>query len=404
MDRVAALVLAGGRGGDFGTLTEHRTKAALPVAGYYRIIDFVLSNLCHSGIRQAGVVIQYMPASLMEHIGSGRPWEFDMADRSLKMMTPFVGVDEIRWFQGTADAIAKNINLLDLSGVDDVLVLSGEHVYRMDYRKLIAHHRATLADVTFAAVEIPIEQQHPRFGNILTRGGGRIEAFIEKPERPISPNVSMGVYCFRREVLLDMLSHYERSGAGGDFSLAGNILQPHIERINAQCWMHYAPWHYLANLREYFDFHLQLADGRIQLFESDWDVITNFSDRNLNSRVPACFSPGAEVVNSVVSSGSVIDGQVIGSVLSPGVRVAKGATVRNCLVFHDAVIGEGAVVENAILDKDVVIEAGAQVGVPVDAPAERPELGPITVLAKGQRVARGEVIPAAYPAESPVMI
>ena len=143
MDRVAALVLAGGKCTDFGALAEHRTKAAFPIGGHYRIIDFALSNLSHAGIRQVGIVIQYMPASLMEHIGSGRPWEFDQADRTLRFMTPFVGVDEIRWFRGTGDAIAKNINLIHSPALDEVLILSGEHVYRMDYRKLIHHHRST---------------------------------------------------------------------------------------------------------------------------------------------------------------------------------------------------------------------------------------------------------------------
>src|SRR5205823_4446152 len=155
-------------------LSEHRPKAALPVGGYYRIIDFALSNLSHSGIRQVGIVIQFLPASLMEHVGSGRPWDFDMADRTLRFMIPFVGVRETRWFHGTGDAIAKNVHQLDLAHARDVMIVSADHVYRMHYQPLVEQHRETDADVTAACIEIPHEQQHPRFGNLMLDGAGRI--------------------------------------------------------------------------------------------------------------------------------------------------------------------------------------------------------------------------------------
>lgn len=407
MDRVAAFVLAGGKGGDFGVLSDHRTKAAFPVAGLYRIIDFVLSNLCHAGVRQAGIVIQYMPASLMEHIGSGRAWEFGMADRHLRFMTPFVGVDEIRWFHGTGDAIAKNMNLLEMSDLDDVMVLSGEHVYRMDYRRLIEHHRTTNADVTFAGVVIPPEKQNPRFGNIVTREGGRVEAFLEKPDSPVSSIVSMGIYVFKRQVLLDLIARHQLDGVAGECSLPGDILQPHIGRLNTQCYIHSKPWHYLANLREYYDFHMQLARGEIDLFEKSWDVITSFTDRELGWRTPAYFAPSAVVDSSVISSGSQIEGEVINSVLSPGVTVARGASVRNSVIFHDVKIGEGCRIEHAIIDKDVVLGSGARVGLPDgDTPGrgtDDPNY-PITVLPKGGSVRAGEVIPAGALYDASVLI
>lgn len=404
MDRVAALVLAGGKGGDFGALSEHRTKAAFPVGGDYRIIDFPLSNLCHAGIRQVGVIIQYMPSSLMEHIGSGRPWEFDMADRCLRFMTPFVGVDEIRWFHGTGDAIAKNINLLNIPDQDDVLILSGEHVYRMDYRKLINHHRATHADVTFSCVAIPPEQQNPRFGNIVAGEGGRVEAFIEKPEHPVSSLVSMGIYCFRREVLMDLLQTHMATGLRNDFSLASDILQPYVGRMNTQAWIFNQPWHYLADLREYYDFHMQLAGGQLNFFDPSWDVITNFSDRNLSSRPPAFMARSSEVDASLISSGAWIEGRVTQSVLSPGVSVGEGSVIRNSVIFHDVKIGRNCRVENAVIDKDVVLEDGAQVGVPAETFTVRSSPSPITVIPKTYRVARGEVISAGAVLESTVMI
>lgn len=392
MDRVAALVLAGGRSGDFGALSEHRTKAAFPIAGYYRIIDFALSNLCYAGIRQAGIIIQYMPASLMEHIGSGRAWQFDMADRSLRFMTPFVGVDEIRWFHGTGDAISKNMNLLNLDEVDDILILSGEHVYTMDYRRFVEHHRQSGADVTFSVVEIPPERQNPRFGNVVVRDGGRVEAFIEKPERPASSLVSMGIYCFKRDVLMDLMSEMAAQGQR-DFSLAGDLLAPGIGRLNAQAWIFRDPWHYLANLQEYYDFHMQLAAGKLDFLNPNWNVITNFMDRALSSRVPTFFAPECEVDSSVISSGCRIHGTVTGSVLSPGVMVGRGAVVRNSVIFHDVKIGEGCHLENVIVDKDVVFGDGARVS---GAASPDGSASGIQVIGKGCRIGRGEVLAPSF--------
>lgn len=398
MDRVAALILAGGRGGDFGALSEHRTKAAFPIAGYYRIIDFVLSNLCHSGVRQAGIIIQYMPASLMEHIGSGRPWQFDMADRSLRFMTPFVGVDEIRWFHSTGDAVSKNVNLLNLESAEEVMVLSGEHVYTMDYRALLDHHRSRGADVTFACVEIPPEQHHPRFGNVVVGEDGRVEAFVEKPERPASNLVSMGIYVFKRDVLMKLLAEMESRG-NRDFNLAGDLLSPCVRRLNAQSFIFRQPWYYLPDLREYYDFHMKLAAGQIDILNSSWNIITNFQDRNLSSRVPAFFAPEALVEGSVISPGCRIMGEVRGSVLSPGVQVAKGATVNRSMIFHDVKIASGVRVENAIIDKDVVIEEGAQVG--VIPPGEAPG---ILMVPKGTHIGRGEVVPVGAQLASTLLI
>lgn len=373
MDRVAALVLAGGGGRGFGALSHHRTKAAFPVAGSYRIIDFVLSNLGRAGIRQVGVVIQYMPASLMEHIGSGRTWEFGMGDRQLRVMTPFVGVDEVRWFHGTADAIDKNINLMPRDA-EDVMVVSGEHVYVMDYERLLRHHRQTNADVTMAAIRIPPEHQHPRFGNLLVRQDGSVEAFFEKPNQPQSSIVSMGVFVFKRKVLFEMLAQGRKHvGPTADFNLAADVLQPFCCGRNVQCYMHEAPWYYLGSLRNYFDFHMNLAQGRMTLFDDAWGVITNYADRRLSWRTPAFYSSNACVRSSIIASGCQIEGSVEGSVLFPGVHVSEGAVVRNSIIFHDAFIGRNCVLENVIIDKDVQLTSERYVGTPQDQWTETSE-------------------------------
>jgi glucose-1-phosphate adenylyltransferase len=391
MDRVATLLLAGGRGLNFGALSEHRPKAALPVGGYYRIIDFALSNLSHSGVRQVGIIIQFLPASLMEHVGSGRPWDFDMADRNLRYMIPFVGVRETRWFHGTGDAIKKNINLLDLSRASEVMIVSADHVYRMNYQPLIDQHREDNADVTIACVEMPEEQQHPRFGNLILGDGLNIESFIEKPQKPLSPLVSMGIYVFKKEVLLELLEH--STASGDEFSLSGDVIQPNISKLNARACICREPWYYLGSAREYFDFHMQLARGEIDLFQ-DWDVMTNFSDRNLGSRPPAYIAPGAMVENAIISPGCKIEGSVSEAVLSPGVMIGPGASVRSSIIFHDVQVGAGAVLEHALIDKDVVVEPGARIGTDTPAPkaGEKPDEIPITIIAKGQIVRAGRPV------------
>ncbi len=384
MDQVGVLVLAGGRGGDFGALSEHRTKAAFPIAGHYRVIDFVLSNLSHSGIRQVGIIIQYLPASLMDHVSSGQPWDFDMADRQLHFMTPFVGIHETRWFYGTGDAIAKNLNLVSAPEIEDVVILSGEHVYQMNYRELIERHRATDADITFACARIAAEMQHPRFGNVVADANGKVSAFVEKPVNPVSELVSIGIFCFKRNVLLELMSSCVPKDPKEEFSLARHVLQAQASNLNTQAWVFDKPWHYLADLREYFNFHMDLAAGEIDLFQKSFDVMTSFSDRHLGFRPPAFFAPQSQVEMALVSPGCCIEGSIYRSVLSPGVHIGEGAVVRNSIIFHDVQIGKGCVINNAIIDKDVVLQDGTEVGVPTDPTKE--SANPITVIPKGQQV------------------
>lgn len=385
MDRVAALVLAGGRGEQFGALSQHRTKAAFPVAGYYRIIDFALSNLTHSDIRNVGIVIQYLPASLVEHIGSGRPWDFDMADRRLQFMTPFVGINETRWFNGTGDAIAKNLNLLLNENVDEVLVLSGEHLYRMDYRALIRQHREREADVTIACVDVPVDQHHPRFGSVEADAEGRVLRFEEKPASPIASRVSMGIYCFRRTWLEGQLLTQQDATGEGHFSLARDVVSKNIGNANAWVFDFNDTWHYLADLDDYFNCHMKLACGQADPICEPWDILTNFSDRHLGSRPPAYFSPESEVRRTITSPGCRIYGSVNSSVLSPGVTVGEQAEVNEAIIFHDVSINEGARVYRTIIDKDAVIGPGAVVG---------SKDGPLTVIPKGHYIRPGEVVAA----------
>ena len=400
MDRVAAMVLAGGRGGNFGLLSQHRTKAAFPVGGYYRIIDFPLSNLSNSGIRQVGVITQFMPASLMDHISSGRPWDFDMADRHLRFMTPFVGVRETRWFRGTGDAVAKNLNLISQQEFSEVLILSGEHVYRTDYRHLIQYHREMEADMTLGCVQIPPERQHPRFGNVVVGRDNRAELFIEKPTQPVSSEVCMGVFCFKRQVLEDLLAEVVSKLGEREYSLASDVIQPYIHQLNVPVWRFEDPWYYIGDLNEYHDFHMRLAQGGVALFDENWRVMTNLSDRNLGSRPPAYCSADSRIEASIISPGCRIEGEVINSVLSPGVRVGVGASVRNCVLFHDVHVGGGSELEHLIGDKDAEFGEGCKVG---GRPPEDGAVPPL-VIPKAYRVAAEETIELGAELDAPVLI
>ncbi len=255
----------------------------------------------------------------------------------------------------------------------------------MDYGGCWTTHRQTDADLTVACTRIPLEQQHPRFGNVLIDDAGRIKEFLEKPERPVSPIVSTGIYCFRRTALLKLLEVC-RSRPG--FSLTGDLIQPWVGRIKAQAWLFNRPWFYLGNLREYFDFHMALAQGAIRLFDSAWNIMTNHSDRNYGSRAPAYFSDDCDVVDSVVSAGCHIEGRVVNSVLSPGVTVGKGSTVSHCVIFHDGAIGENCRVGYAVIDKDAGIGDGASVG-------HCEPNTPLTVLPKGFQLAPAKRSPPA---------
>jgi glucose-1-phosphate adenylyltransferase len=381
---VLTLILAGGEGERLSILSEVRAKPGVPFGGKYRIIDFALSNAVNSGLTDVGILTQYAPRSLIDHIGVGRPWDLDRSRGGVALLQPFIGRGRARdWYRGTADAVLQNLDFIADRDPELVLVLAGDHVYKMDYRPFLALHREKDAEVTCAVRTVPITDAH-RFGILDVADDGRVTDFIEKPAQPPSNLVSMGVYVFSWPLLRDLLS-VERV----DF---GRHLLPWMveqgRRVFAYEFAGY--WQDVGTVESYWETSLDLLrdDPGIELNDLGWLIYTKSEERP-----PARIGPEARVSRSMVSHGCVIDGTVEHSVLSPGVRVAAGAVVRDSIVMFDAVIDEGAMVERAIVDKEAVIGAGAAIGAGDDMPPNRDEperlYAGITLVGKRARVPEG---------------
>ncbi len=381
---VLTLILAGGEGERLSILSEVRAKPGVPFGGKYRIIDFALSNAVNSGLTDVGILTQYAPRSLIDHIGVGRPWDLDRSRGGVALLQPFIGRGRARdWYRGTADAVLQNLDFIADRDPELVLVLAGDHVYKMDYRPFLALHREKDAEVTCAVRTVPISDAH-RFGILDVADDGRVTDFIEKPAQPPSNLVSMGVYVFSWPLLRDLLS-VERV----DF---GRHLLPWMveqgRRVFAYEFAGY--WQDVGTVESYWETSLDLLrdDPGIELNDLGWLIYTKSEERP-----PARIGPEARVSRSMVSHGCVIDGSVEHSVLSPGVRVAAGAVVRDSIVMFDAVIDEGAVVDRAIVDKEAVIGAGAVIGTGDDMPPNRDEperlYAGITLVGKRTHVPEG---------------
>jgi glucose-1-phosphate adenylyltransferase len=350
---VLTLILAGGEGERLSVLSQVRAKPGVPFGGKYRIIDFALSNVVNSGLTDVAVLTQYAPRSLIDHIGVGRPWDLDRSHGGVALLQPYIGRGRTRdWYRGTADAVLQNLEFIADRDPELVLVLAGDHVYKMDYRPFIETHRAKGAEVTCAVRTVPLEEAH-RFGILETDADGRVTAFVEKPPNPTSNLVSMGVYVFDWHALREVLSR-ERVDFGRD------LLPWMVEagrRVFSYEFKGY--WQDVGTVESYWRSSLDLLSDEpgIELNDLGWLIYTRSEERP-----PARIGPHATVTRSMVSHGCVIDGTVEHSILSPGVRIGPEAVIRDSIVMFDTVIGEGAVLDRAIVDKDCRIGAGARIG------------------------------------------
>jgi glucose-1-phosphate adenylyltransferase len=361
---VLTLILAGGEGERLSILSQVRAKPGVPFGGKYRIIDFTLSNVVNSGLTDVGILTQYAPRSLMDHIGVGRPWDLDRSRGGVTLLQPYLRRGRTRdWYRGTADAVLQNIEFVEEREPELVLVLAGDHVYKMDYRPFIEQHRATGAEVTCAVRTVPIEEAH-RFGIAAVDADRRIIDFIEKPSDPPSNLVSMGIYVFSRRALRDALRP-ERDDFGRHVIPA--MLQGGM-RVFAYEYGGY--WEDVGTVDTYWRANLDLvADApHIDLNDRGWLIYTRSEER-----APAVVHPGARVARSMISHGCVIEGTVENSILSPGVRIEPDAVVRDSIVMFDAVVGAGARLDRAIVDKEVGIGPEAVVGTGDEAPPNRDE-------------------------------
>ena len=355
--RVVAMLMAGGAGTRLTALSEYRAKPAVPFAGKFRIIDFTLSNCVNSGIFDVAVLTQYRPHSLNAHIGIGKPWDLDRQRGGVHLRQPYLGRAAGDWYRGTADAVYQNLDFIQDNRADTVLILSGDHIYKMDYRPMLAFHETMDAELTVAVRDVPLEETD-RFGIMTVNEKKQIVEFTEKPpNRDKGTLASMGIYVFNADVLLERLQILHEEVADLDFGkhvIPGVIGQAHTYAFSFEGY-----WVDVGTVHAYWETSLEMAQPvpPLDLYDPDWVIRTRDSERP-----PVKIGPQGRVINSLISNGCVIRGNVEHSVLSPGVYVSPGAVVRDAVILNDTWIGPGALVDTAILDTDGVVGPGAIVG------------------------------------------
>jgi glucose-1-phosphate adenylyltransferase len=361
MRSVLALILAGGIGSRLNVLVRRRAKPAVPFGGIYRIIDFTLSNVMNSGIERVGILTQYMPYSLTKHLGRGESWGLVGRSREARILPPHTGSTDADWYRGTADAIFRNLDYIGRHRPQITLVLSGDHIYRMDYDALIEHHIQTRAAATIAVMPVPHAQAH-LFGTVHVDAQGWITRFEEKPRQPTSDLASLGIYAFDTDILLRVLE--EVCGLQGETDFGQHVFPFMLEREKLAAYRFNGYWQDVGTIKAYFDTTMELLNPDSRLDLPNWNVRTNLAEERLGDRPPAFIAPGARVRCSTLARGCRIYGTVEGSALSPGVLVEAGAIVRDSILMHDTRVRAGALVANVVADKQVEVGARAHIGDP----------------------------------------
>ncbi len=379
-----AMLLAGGQGSRLGILTKNIAKPAVPYGGKYRIIDFPLSNCVNSGIYTVGVLTQYQPLELNDYIGNGQPWDLDRANGGVHILSPYQQIKGTEWYKGTANAIYQNINFIERYDPEYVLILSGDHIYKMDYSKMLDYHKEKNADCTIAMLEVPWEEAS-RFGLMIVNDDGSISEFEEKPKNPRSNKASMGVYIFNWKKLRQYLIEDEaKEGSGNDF---GHDVIPAMhgdgQRMFAYQFDGY--WKDVGTINSLWDANLDLLNPKV-------DLDLNDDDWRIYSRSPASpphyIGETAKVENSMITEGCEISGNIDFSVLFANVTVEEGAEVKYSIVMPGTVIKKGAVVQYSIVAENAVIEEGAVVGESPENMANVEDWG-VAVIGNGVTIGKG---------------
>ncbi|MEM5780732.1 MAG: glucose-1-phosphate adenylyltransferase [Lawsonibacter sp.] len=382
---VVAMLLAGGQGSRLYALTSHVAKPAVPFGGKYRIIDFPLSNCVNSGIDTVGVLTQYRPLELNSYLGNGQPWDLDRSDGGVHILPPYMREgDQGTWYKGTANAIYQNIGFLDLYDPEYVVILSGDHIYKMDYTDMVDLHKKTGAACTISVLEVPMEEA-PRFGIMNVDAEDRIFEFEEKPKRPKSNLASMGIYVFTWSKLRQYLIDDEADPASSnDFgkNIIPNLLSAG-EKLTAYRFHGY--WKDVGTINSLWDANMDMLAPRssIDLYDPSWPIYARTP-----IKPPHITGPNAKISHSLVTGGCQVDGTVENSVLFHSVTVEEGAMVQYSILMPGAVVKAGAQVSYAIVAENAVLEREAVVG---SAPDDSPGWG-IAVVAGGVVVGRGAVV------------
>ncbi len=389
-----AMLLAGGQGSRLYALTNNIAKPAVAFGAKYRIIDFPLSNCINSGIDTVGVLTQYQPLELNEYIGNGQPWDLDRTFGGVHILSPYQAKKKSSWFEGTANAIYQNMSFMKKYNPEYVLILSGDHIYKMDYAAMLKAHKQTGADCTIAAIEVPMKEAS-RFGILNTNADGSIYEFEEKPKQPKSNLASMGIYIFTAEKLFKYLEEDEANpDSSKDF---GKDVLPAMlsagEKMFSYRFSGY--WKDVGTISSLWESNMDLLgeEPAFDVGDNSWKI----HSRNPLAP-PEYIGDEAEVENSLVALGCEIDGTVVNSVLATGVVVEKGAVVKDSVIMADSVIKAGAEIVYSILDERVTVEENAKVG-------EEKGSGGIAVLgrditiARGVKVAGGQILDKDYKGE-----
>lgn len=380
---VVAMLLAGGQGSRLGVLTRKIAKPAVPFGGKYRIIDFPLSNCVNSGIEAVGILTQYQPLVLNEYIGNGQPWDLDGMHSGVNCLSPYQAVDGADWYSGTANAIFQNINYIDRYDPEYVIVLSGDHIYKMDYNKMLEYHKEKNAACTIAVIDVPLEEAS-RFGILNTHEDGEIYEFDEKPEKPKSTHASMGIYIFSyKELRKYLIEDDENKNSSHDF---GKDVLPAMlnagERMFAYPFEGY--WKDVGTIDSLWEANMDLLDPNVTL-----DLKDIYSR---NPMMPPHFvSNDAVIQNSLVADGCNVYGNLEFSILFSGVTIGKGATINSSIIMPGAVIEEGATVQFAIIAENTVVRKNAVVGAKPEDCANRDDWG-IAVVGENAIIDEGAVV------------
>ena len=400
-----AMLLAGGQGSRLGVLTSKMAKRAVAFGGKYRIIDFPLSNCINSGIDTVGVLTQYQPLRLNTHIGIGIPWDLDRNVGGVTVLPPYEKSTNSEWYTGTANAIYQNLEYMEQYNPDYVLILSGDHIYKMDYKIMLDYHKANNADITIAAMPVPIEEAK-RFGIVVTDDDNRITEFEEKPENPKSNLASMGIYIFSWKVLKNALIALKDQNEC-DF---GKHVIPYCFENNKRlfAYEYNGYWKDVGTLNSYWEANMELIDiiPVFNLYEEFWKIYTR-----TDAIPPQYISSDAFIEKSIIGDGSEIYGKVYNSVIGSGVVIEEGAVVRDSIIMQDTVIGKNTSVEKAIIAEEVVIGDNVEIGVGEEAEnVLKPKIynsglvtiGECTVIPDGVKIGKntavsGETKPEDYP-------
>lgn len=359
-----AMLLAGGQGSRLGVLTSNLAKPAVAFGGKYKIIDFPLSNCINSGVDTVGVLTQYRPLRLNQHIGIGIPWDLDRSIGGVTVLPPYEKSENSQWYTGTANAIYQNLEYIDYYNPEYVLILSGDHIYKMDYQVMLDFHKSMEADITIATYEVPMEEAS-RFGVVITDGNGVIQEFEEKPEKPRSNKASMGIYIFKWSVLKDALMEL-KDVPSCDF---GKHVIPHCHNNGAKvaAYDFKGYWKDVGTLGSYWEANMELVDiiPEFNLYEEFWRIYTK-SD----ILPPQYIDEAGKVSESIVGEGTEVYGEVSHCVIGSGVTIGKGAVVKDSIIMNGTVIGENAVVDKAIIAENVTVGENVELGVGEEAPNE----------------------------------